>query len=417
MSERWVDVARAVASGRREAPRGFQVIAGERPPLVDAESVRGLVATMVAVIAWAGAVLREIVAGTPLDPLALFMRLVALAMTVRAALFLRELFVRAGVWLASTRCTLVLAPEGLYARLPSEEVAAERDEVVGVTERGVWQTRSAGRRYSPVYVVLASAARTHVELPPIFDATPGVLAERLMRWRGALPIPESPRFPDPAPLASKVYDDAARGIRDPGTLVVRHGEGWLRRGPWATVLLGIAIVEGFARASAEERDALGFAVVAAAAAALVMTPLVWAWWMRRSIAPRLGLAMVLTPGELLMRTGSGVLRVRWPNLQRMSIDSRGRLSPIEGWAIHRALVIKRKDGPPINYDEAFLGVPAEVALTLCDAFASGALLPADREDEERADERSGELGGELPEAAAERGAEGQDGGPGEPGQR
>lgn len=408
MSERWTDTARALASGSREAPRGWQVVRGERPPLVDAESVRGLVATMVAVIAWAGAVLREMVAGTPLDPLALFMRLVALAMTVRAALFLRELFARASVWAASKRCALVLAPEGLYARLPGEEVAADRDEIVGVTERGVWQTRSAGRRYSPVYVVLASPARTHVELPPIFDATPGVLAERLMRWRGALPIPEEPRFPDPAPLASKVYDEAAQGIRAPGTLVVHHGEGWLRRGPWATVLLGIAIVEGFARASAEDRATLGIPVVVIAGAALVMTPLVWAWLTRRSIAPRLGLAMVLTPAELLLRTRGGVLRVRWPNLQRMSIDTRGRLSPIEGWAIHRALVIKRKDGPPITYDEAFLGVPAEVALTLCDAHASGALLPP---------EASGELGGELPEAAAEGGPEREDGGPGEAGDR
>ncbi|AKF07049.1 hypothetical protein [Sandaracinus amylolyticus] len=405
MSE-WIETARAVARGTREAPAGWQVIRGERPALIDAESVRGLLATMVAVIAWAGAVFREMVAGTPLDPLALFMRLVALAMTVRAALFLRELWQRVRVWSRATSSTLVLAPEGLYAQLPDEEAAVDKHEIVGVSERGVWQSRSAGRRYSPVYVVVASAMRTHVELPPIFDATPGVLAERLMRWRGVIELPEEPQFPAPASLASKVYDDAARGIRDPGTLVIQHGDGWIRRGPWATVLLGIAIVEGFLRASPEERDALGAAVVFTAGMALVLTPVVWVWLTRRSIAPRQGLAMVMTPAELLMRTRAGVLRVRWSNLQRLSIDTRGRLSPIEGWAIHRALVIKRKDGPPITYDEAFLGVPAEVALTLCDAHASGALLPA-----------SGELSRELPEPTADRGTEREPGDTSEPGDR
>ncbi|MDQ3031099.1 MAG: hypothetical protein M3Y87_01685, partial [Myxococcota bacterium] len=375
VSEGWIALARDVARGKREAPPGWQVLAGERPPLIDDESVRAVVAMFVAVLAWAGAVFREQVTGTPIDPFALFMRLVALAMTVRALLLGREIAARVAVWARARGCTLVLAPEGLWARLPQGEVSAERDEIVGITERGTWQTRRAGRRYSPVYVVLASPMQTHLELPPIFDATAGVLAERLMRWRGAPALPEEPRFPDPAPLASKVYEDAARGVRDATTVVIRHGEGWMRRGPWATVLLGVAILEGFARASSEEQDALGAPVVGAAGIALVMVPMIWIFVTRRSIAPRMGVAMVLTSAELLMRAKGGVLRVRWPNLQRLSIDVRGRPSAIEGWAIQRALVIKRKDGAPITYDEAYLGVPAEVALTLCDAYASGALLP------------------------------------------
>jgi hypothetical protein len=402
VSEPWIETAREVARGRREAPTGWQVVAGERPPMIDADSVRGLVAIMVAVLAWTGAVFRELVAGTPIDPLGLFMRLLALAMTVRAFLLAREIARRVSTWARARGSTLILAPEGLWARLPEGEVAVERDEIVGVTERGTWQTRSAGRRYSPVYVVVASPMRTHVELPPIFDATPGVLAERLMRWRGAPALPEEPRFPDPAPLASKVYEDAARGVRDATTTVVRHGDGWMRRGPWATVLLGVALLEGFARASAEEQAALGAPIVLAAGIALVMVPMVWIFATRRSIAPRMGLAMVLTAAELLMRAKGGVLRVRWPSLQRLTIDARGRLSVIEGWAIQRALVIKRKDGPPITYDEAYLGVPAEVALTLCEAYASGALLPAEQPVE-------------LPQAVAEGGAEGEDAEPGDPG--
>lgn len=401
MSEPWIETAREVARGRREAPAGWQVLAGERPTLIDAESIRAILALFVAVLAWTGAIFRELVAGTPIDPLGLFMRLVALAMTVRAVLLGRDVAARVSVWARARASTLILAPEGLWARLPEGEVAADRDEIAGVAERGTWQARSAGRRYSPVYVVLTSPMRTHLELPPIFDATPGVLAERLMRWRGATPLPEEPRFPEPAALASKVYDDAARGVRDPGTIVIRHGDGWMRRGPWATVLLGVAILEGFARAPAAQQEALGAPFVGAAALALVLVPLIWLFTTRRSIAPRLGLAMVLTPAELLMRAKGGVLRVRWPSLQRLSIDVRGRLSVIEGWALHRALVIKRKDGAPITYDEAFLGVPAEVALTLCDAYASGALLPRE------AASSSGEQAVELAQPGAQHAVEAQ----------
>lgn len=398
MSDAWIEIARDVARRAREAPAGWQVIRGERPAVLDQEGIRALAAPLVAAIAWAGAIFREMVAGTPIDPLALLMRLIALAMTVRVLLLGRALVERVAAWAGAGRSTLVLAPEGLWAQLPDETVSAEKAEILGISERGTWQARGAGRRFSPVYVVVASPLRAHIELPPIFDATPGVLAERLMRWRGAIELPESPRFPEPAALASKVYEDAARGIRDPGTIVIRHGRGWMRRGPWATVLLGVAILEGFARSSPAEQAAIGPVSIFAASIALVMVPLVWILWQRRSMAPQLGLAMVLTSAELLMRTRGGVLRVRWPNLQRLTIDSRGRFSIIEGWALRRSLVIKRKEGLPITYDEAFLGVPAEVALELFEAHARGAMLPS-----------GGEKAVELPEPGAESGAEGEHG--------
>jgi hypothetical protein len=375
----WIASARQIARGERDAPRDWTVLRGERPPVLDADGLRALLAPLVAALAWAGAIFRELVAGSPIDPLALLMRLVALAMTVRAVLLGRAIVERLALWASSRGSILILAPDGLYARVPEGEVALERSEIVGITERGTWQRRSAGRRFSPVYVIATSPLRCHLVLPPIFDATPGVLAERLLRWR-ALRTPESPAFPDPAPLASKVYEDAARGVREPGTTVIHHGHDFLRRGPWATVLLAIAMLDGLARAGESERamilaETSGLAILALVATALVITPLAWVWYQRRSIAPQLGMAMVLTPAELLIRTRGGVLRVHWPRLQRLSIDARGRLSMLIGWEIRRALIIERKDGLPVRYDEAFLGVPAEVALELCDAYARGAVLP------------------------------------------
>jgi hypothetical protein len=197
-----------------------------------------------------------------------------------------------------------------------------------------------------------------------------------MRWRGGEDAKATPAFPAPAPLASKVYDDAAHGVRAEGTRVIRHGWAWLVRGPWATMLLAIAVLESFARAEPTARAALGPAFAGAVILALITSPHVWVLMTRRSIAPRLGLAMVLTPAELLMRTGRGVLRTRWSDLQRATIDVRGHVSAIEGWAVHRAVVFKRRDGGPITFDEAFLGVPAEVAVALCEAFVRGAMLEA-----------------------------------------
>ncbi len=371
MSDGWIETARSIGHGQAHVPPGFQLLEGQRPPLIDAESIRGVVAILVAVLAWAGSAFRNMVADSPTDPLSLFMRFVAFAMTARALLLGREIVTRCAVWLHARNSVLVLSPEGLWGRVLGHEVVAAREDVLGVVERGTWQTRNAGRRFNPVYVVLTSGAPTHLELPPIFDATPGVLAERLMRWLGAPVLPETPHFPEPAALASKVYEDAARGIRDPRTTVIQHGQGWMRRGPWATVLLALAILESFVRTGELTADPMNAAVAGCIALVLVLVPMGWIWSTRRAISPRLGLAMVLTPAELLMRVKGGVLRVHWSKLQRLSIDVRGRLSPLEGWALHRTLVLKRKDGAPILYDEAYLGAPAEVALTLCDAYASG----------------------------------------------
>ena len=68
----WIDRARELASrgtvpegGRGSAPEGWTVLRGQRPAVLDAEGVRALVAPLVAVLAWTGAVFRELVAGTP----------------------------------------------------------------------------------------------------------------------------------------------------------------------------------------------------------------------------------------------------------------------------------------------------------------------------------------------------------------
>jgi hypothetical protein len=214
-------------------------------------------------------------------------------------------------------------------------------------------------------------------LPPILEDTPGVLAEHLMRWLGPKDGPETPAFPDPSGLASKIYDEAASGTLTSGVLAVNHGTRWLRGGPYSSMLLALAVTDGWLRAPDAVRSAVGPWPVIGAVLVSLVVPLGWIALARREILPRHGLAMVLTPAEVLFRTRSGVLRTRWAKLARVNIDERNAWSVLEGFHKARALVLRRKEDEPIRYEEVFLGIPAEVAQVLLDAYRRGALPERD----------------------------------------
>ena len=70
---------------------------------------------------------------------------------------------------------------------------------------------------------------------------------------------------------------------------------------------------------------------------------------------------MLTPSEVLMRTREGVLRAQWRNLRRAYVEAKSGWSLVEGYHLARKLVLEREGAVTIRYDEAFLGIPAEVA--------------------------------------------------------
>lgn len=381
----WRSLARALATGRERPRAGWEVLRGEWPPVLDGDGVRALLAPLLAAVAWLGAGFREMVADTAIDPLALLMRLLALGLSTRALLLGLGLARRLVIAARARNSALVLGPEGLLFTDGAREQSLDRASIVTVVEPGVWQSRRGGRRWANVYVVGSTLDALVLTLPPVFEHSPGVLAERLMRWLGPTAYEEDRTFPEPAALASKVYEDAARGITPAGTLVVAHGRGWARRGPYATILLAIVMIEGLARIDvAIPTEVLPLA----GAAVLVALVFPLGWWLmtRREIAVRRGIAFVLTPAELLLRTRAGVHRARWGKLQRASIDSRRAFSVLDGVHEAKTLVLKRKDEPPIRYDEAYLGVPAEVAQALIDAYRTGALPPKESTAESAADQ-------------------------------
>ena len=91
-----------------------------------------------------------------------------------------------------------------------------------------------------------------------------------------------------------------------------------------------------------------------------------------------------------MRTAKRLLRVRWVELDRVSSDATRKWSVLEGAHALRQLVLTRRRGSPIRYDEPYLGAPVEVVEVLVQAYRDGRLpredaatssTPAATEDE------------------------------------
>jgi hypothetical protein len=366
----WIE--RAETAMRGEPVEQIALVQRHAPAILDAFGRRALLAPFFAAFMWAAVLFRARL-GQPLDPIVLLLRLLALALSVRAVLLGSVLLRRVHVSLTRGRYQLALSDEGLLLRTPRADFAVQKTDVIDIREHGVWQEQSAAR-WADVHVITRPASgSTHCAIPPVFEHTPGVLAERLMRWRGVLPVPGEPVVRAPVELASKIFDQVAAGERPEGVAVIEQGRGWLRRGPYATVLLGFALLQGFVGLPPAIRGRVGLVAEVVIGLCLVVVPGLWLVLTRREMASRKGIAFVLTPAELLMRTRAGVHRVRWSDVTRLEIASRRAWSILMGPHQARAVVIRRKDDGDISYAEALLGAPAEVVVGLCEAYRKGVL--------------------------------------------
>lgn len=372
--EHWIRRAeRAIAAPAGSEAADCVVVRGRRPPLLDRFGAGALVAPVLAAFLWGAVVLRELVEPSPIDPWTTLLRLLAVGLTVRTALLYAELIRRFRVALAASRSALVLTPEGLFVRTGVADFLMPREHIVAVTEHGDWRARH-GRSFRDVYVVLRpESGRAWIAIPPVFDETPSALASRLSEWLGKVEGPPGYVPPEPGDAPAKVYADAASGMVASGSMVIKHGRGWIKRGPYATVLFGVTILIGFVRLPRDDWEALGPVAIGALVMSFVLVPLAWLWMTGREIRPRKKLALVLTPAEALMRVPRGMLRARWSTLSRAAVETRRTWSILEGYHAARTLVMERTDGPPIRYDEAFLGAPCEVVVALVEAYRRGVL--------------------------------------------
>lgn len=372
--ENWVKRAETALAAGTVSSEMDKLLAGHRPVVLDGEGVKAILSPFLASLVWSAAIFREMVSGTSLDPLGMALRLLALGLTFRVVLLGAPLLRRLSVFLNATGHGLVLTPEGLFYRSPSRDIVIEKEDVVGVVEHGTWQDLPRGRRWSEVYVVTdpATTGRTHIALPPVFEETPGRLAERLARWLGA-PRRQREITAKPAEAASKLYDEAAAGILPDGVAVIHHGFDWIKTGPYALLLVGVIAIDSLIRGGPSVWDAVEPWMAAGLLLGLLAIPGRWLWTTRREVSPRKGVAMVITPAEVLMRIPEGMLRARWSELAAIGADAKKKWSVLEGAHSLRHLVLTRNHAPPIRYEEPFLGVPVEVARVLLDAYRTGRL--------------------------------------------
>lgn len=370
----WIHDAEAALATRQLSPESttdIDICDTHSPALLDADGARALLSPFLAAFMWAAVVFRETQSHSSLDPLALLLRVLALAMTLRALSALWRLGQRLKLLVQWRRYGLVITDQGLLVRLPDRDVVVPREDVLDIREQHAiaGSSRSSGGT-AEVYVVTHPATgRTHVTLPAVFAASPRALAERLMRWRAmggeGTPLPSE----SPEPLPSKLWERSGRGEVLPGVVAIRHGSGWMKRGPYASMLLGLAVLDGFVRLPSQAAQAINPLPALLLAAALVIVPGAWFLFTRTTLRDRKGLALVLSPSDLLSRGRGGIIRAPWSTVTRVEVTARSSWSLLQGGHTTRTLIVHRKRGEAVvQVAEAFLATPIDVVAALCDAY-------------------------------------------------
>jgi hypothetical protein len=153
-----------------------------------------------------------------------------------------------------------------------------------------------------------------------------------------------------------------------GVVVIRHGSAWMKRGPYASMLLGVAVLDGFVRLPTQAQQAINTVPALLLAAALVIVPAAWYLFTRVSLRSRKGLALVLSPQDLLSRGRGGVLRAAWSSVSRVEVQARSTWSLLQGAHTTRTLIIHRQREASVQCAESFMDTPIEVTAALCDAY-------------------------------------------------
>lgn len=366
-----VEALRRAARG--EAQAGVELLRGARPSLLDATSANAVSSLVLAAFVTGAALFRgqaaSVLGGPQFDLIASVLRCLALAFVVRAAIAtvrsVRTLL-RDG---AARDAVLALGEEGLLLKLPGSEQPVARSEVLGVTFEAPLPSRTLTPRAPDVQLVLTSAGGKPrvVRIPPYFAPSAEITVARLQRWlsRGdELRVPERDSAAPEDPELH--YQAAARGQHWAGEAAIPDGGGYLLRAPY-TALLGLVFALDVLRTAGPMRAQIVQPVLAAAALCVALI-VGWLLWMQRRRATRLGLGMLLTPDELLLRGKAGVVAVPWPQLVQVEVGVRPRWSPFVGPYAARTLTLTTQEQQHMLFDQSFLGTSVEAIALLCKSY-------------------------------------------------
>lgn len=372
--ESWVAELREIARGA--ASSGVETLRGARPGLLDATSANAVSSLALAAFVTGAALFRTQVASSgPLsepgiDLIASALRTLAVAFCVRAVVALARSLRTFWADRHAARAALVLADQGLLLQVAGQEQWAARSEVLDVTFEEPLPSRTLAPRPPAVLLVLEPRAGQPrvIAVPPYFAPSAEITAARLKRWlTQAGPARASSRssaavLGDPG----QRYDRAAHGQLTEGDAVIPEGHCYLLRAPF-TSLLGIVFALDVLRTAGGLRAQIVQPVLAASVLCVVLIA-GWLLWMRRRRATRLGLGMLLTPEELLVRGRGGVVAVPWAQLKEVEVGLRPRWSPFVGPYATRLLTLITQEQQQMIFDQSFLGAPVSVIAVLCKSY-------------------------------------------------
>lgn len=355
--------------------QGVEIARGQRPNLLDADGARALSAPFLAAFMVAAAVLRARIAHSDLDLLTLLLHTAAFAFCVRAILLVTRVVLRLRADLDAAAHTLAFSADGLIWNGPHGERFVARADVLGVCVPELRASRFLPEPQRALWIVTRPETGTlYWAIPAYFSTSPEILAARLTRTLKPDESNTGARVEAPPVEGPQDrYARAASGRTLAGETVIPEGHGYRRRGPYG-VLLGLVFALDALLSAPQQRAILLQPVLLSCLLALGM-PAIWLWLMKRKAKARLGIAMLLTREELLVRGKHGVVSVPWSQLGDVEVRLRDAWSPFVGTYTTRTLLIATQDGSVMTFDAGFLGVPAEVVARLCAAYRSGALNP------------------------------------------
>ncbi|HEX5661297.1 MAG TPA: hypothetical protein VFX59_29110 [Polyangiales bacterium] len=331
---------------------------GSPPGLLAGDAVQAMVSVMMAGLVIAATVLRSRLAHAGFDLILLLLRTASVAMVLRALIALWRWLARIGRDSRAHTYSLAWSDEEL--RYGTRTM--RRDDVIGIVLPEQIAQRGAVS-LQPLYVV--GRPPEFWELPHYFNAE--LLAARLKRWRGT-PAATPPDFTPPSEGPEQRYTRAAHGQLRVGEVAVPEGTGYRLRAPYGVVLALVFVIDAVLHA--------GPRLLPAASAAALLAPAsigLWFLWMQRRRKVRLGMAMLLTPEELLVRGPHGAVSLPWTQLQSVEVATRQAWSPFVGRYLVRSLWFQALDGTTMQFDGAFLGWPPEVIAAQAEGYRTGTL--------------------------------------------
>jgi hypothetical protein len=363
----WVATLRAAARGGGSV--GVEVLRLEAGGPSGA-SLRALVSLMIAGLLVAAAVLRaRVAAGAGFDLLGSLLRTTAVAFAVRATLHVLLAAGDALRRLRRGRGVLCLGEAGLFEQSAAGERWLAREDALAVVVRES-AGRGLGQPERPVFVVARPRREVaYLELDPRYAGSPEVLGARLSRWLGEPDGGEAAHAPPREESVEERYARAARGQADPGDVVVPEGAGYRLRAPYAGLLGIVFAIDALLHAGTLRPRIVPVVLLSCVLAVVLIAG--WLVWMRQRGATRLGIAMLFTPEELIVRGPGGALGVPWGQVSSAAVHTRLGWSPFFGSFATRSLTLGDPSGTHLTFDAGFLGVPPEVLAALIEAYRAG----------------------------------------------